>query len=110
MATIERYQISSGATVYRVRYRTPEGRQTQKRGFNTKGEAERWANQIEVDKAVGGFIGATAGKVTVGALGPAWLQRQRGCMKPSGWRSYESAWRVHIEPAWGRRRIASIRF
>lgn len=31
-------------------------------------------------------------------------------MKPSGFRSYESAWRVHVEPRWGRTRVSEIRF
>jgi integrase len=31
-------------------------------------------------------------------------------MKPSGFRSYESAWRVHVEPTWGRSRVSEIRF
>ena len=44
MARIAKYQISSGATRYRVRYRTPENRQTDKRGFTTKRDAERFAN------------------------------------------------------------------
>ena len=44
------------------------------------------------------------------APGPAWLDRQRGHMKPSGFRSYESAWRVHVAPRWGTTRIADVRF
>ena len=31
-------------------------------------------------------------------------------MKPSGFRSYESAWRVHVQPRWGRVRIGEVRF
>lgn len=31
-------------------------------------------------------------------------------VKPSGFRSYESAWRVHIAPRWGTSRIAEVRF
>jgi hypothetical protein len=100
MATIEKYQLLSGATQYRVRYRTPDGRSTQKRGLGTKREAEQWANRIEVDKVTGRYIAPSVGKVTVGTLGPPWLDRQRGHMEPSGFRSYESAWRVHVAPAW----------
>ena len=37
MATISKYQIASGATLYRVRYRTPDNRSRQKRGFRTSG-------------------------------------------------------------------------
>jgi len=110
MATISKYQTASGATLCRVRYRTPENRQTDKRGFTTKRDAEQFANKVEVAKMTGEYIGASVGKVTVGALGPAWLQRQQGHMKPSGFRSYDSAWRVHVEPRWGAVRIADIRY
>ena len=48
MATIEHYQTASGATLYRVRYRTPDNRQTQKRGFTTKRDAELFAATVEV--------------------------------------------------------------
>ena len=36
MATISKYQTAGGTTLYRVRYRTPDRGQTQKRGFTTK--------------------------------------------------------------------------
>ena len=50
----------------------------------------------------------SAGKITIGELGPAWLKRHRGHMKPSGFRSYDSAWRIHVEPRWGRTPITAI--
>lgn len=110
MATIERYQNTSGTTLYRVRYRTPDNRSTQKRGFATKRDAERWANRVEVAKMTGAYVSPTVGRTTVGELGPAWLARQKGHMKPSGYRTYDSAWRIHVEPTWGNRQIAGIRF
>lgn len=109
MATIERY-ATGGGTLWRVRYRTPDRRQTQKRGFTTKRDAELFAATVEVAKARGEFIGAGAGRVTIGDLGPAWLQRQKGHMKPSGYRSYDSAWRNHVEPRWAATRTGDIRF
>ena len=110
MATVERYQTSSGAAVFGVRYRQPNGRQTWKRGFRTKRDAQLFANTVEVSKARGEFVAHSAGRVTVGELGPAWLDRQRGHMKPSGWRSYESAWRCHIAPRWAATAIAEVRY
>jgi len=110
MATIEKYQTVSGATLYRVRYRTPDKRSTQKRGFTTKRDAERFANTVEVSKMSGEYVAPSLGLVTIGGLGPGWLQRQQGHMKPSGYRSYESAWRVHVEPRWATKRIADIRY
>jgi hypothetical protein len=110
MATISKYQTASGATLYRVCYRTPDNRQTDKRGFANKRDAERFANTVEVSKMRGEYIAPSVGKVTVGALGRAWLQRQQGHMKPSGFRSYDSAWRVHVAPRWDAKRIGDIRY
>lgn len=109
MATIEKYTTSKGS-LWRVRYRTPDRRQTQRRGFTTKRDAELFAATVEVTKARGEYIGATAGRVTIGELGPAWLDRQRGHMKASGFRSYESAWRNHVEPRWAAVRISDVRY
>jgi len=44
----------------------------------------------------------------VAELGPAWLARQAH-HKESWSARLESTWRVHVEPKWGRRRIADIR-
>lgn len=109
MATIERYQTKGGA-LWRVRYRTPDRKQTQKRGFGTKRDAELFAASVAVSKARGEYIGATAGRVLISELGPAWLDRQRGHMKPSGFRSYDSAWRNHVLPRWGDTRIGDVRY
>ncbi|MFM8600165.1 MAG: tyrosine-type recombinase/integrase [Mycobacterium sp.] len=109
MATVERYQ-TKGGTLWRVRFRTPDRKQSQKRGFRTKRDAELFAATVEVTKARGEYVGAAAGRVTVGELGPAWLQRQRGHMKPSGFRSYESAWRNHVQPRWQHTRISNVLF
>jgi integrase len=47
--------------------------------------------------------------VAIGDLGPAWLARQRGHMKASGFRSTESAWRIHVAPHWAQVRIGEVR-
>jgi integrase len=109
MATISKYQTASGATLYRVRYRTPGRGQTDKRGFKTKRDAEAFANS-EVTKARGEYVAPSLGRVTAGELGLAWLARKRGHMKPSGYRSYENAWRVHVEPRWSAARVSDIRY
>jgi integrase len=109
MATIEKYETKSGATLYRVRYRTPDRGQTQRRGFTTKRDAEIFAATVEVSKLKGEYVAPSVGRVTIGELGPAWLERQRGHMKPSGFRTYESAWRNHVAKRWSHTRIADIR-
>jgi hypothetical protein len=110
MATISKYQTASGATLYRVRYRTPDNRQTDKRGFKTKREAQDFASTVEVAKLRGEYVSPSIGKTTIGELGPGWLERQRGHMKPSGFRTYDSGWRVHVAPRWSGVRIADVRF
>lgn len=110
MATIEKYATKGGAVLWRVRYRTPDKRSTQKRGFTTKRDAERFANKVEVSKMTGEYVAPSLGKTTIGELGPAWLERQRGYMKPSSFRPLESAWRLHVAPRWAAKRIADIRY
>lgn len=110
MATVSKYATKDGATRYRVRYRKPDGKQTDKRGFATKRDAERWANRVEVSKMDGSYVAPSLGKATVGVLGPAWLNRQKGHMKPSGFRSYESAWRNHVLPVWEHNPINKVTF
>lgn len=111
MATISKYQTASGKILYRVRYRKLEdNKPTDKRGFETKRDAKAFAETVEVDKRNGNYISPTLSKVTVGSLGPDWLKRQKGHMKPSGFRTYESAWRNHVEPRWADTRIGNVRF
>ena len=107
MATVSKYVNSSGNTLYRVRYRTPDNRQTDKRGFKTKRDAERFANTVEVEKMTGKYVAPSLGQITVGELGPAWLKRQVH-HKPSWAARLDSSWRIHVEPKWGRRRINDI--
>jgi integrase len=110
VATISKYQTVSGATLYRVRYRTPDNRQTDKRGFTTKRDAQIFAASIETTKARGEYVAPSVGRATIGELGPDWLERQKGHMRPSGFRSYESGWRIHVEPRWGTTRISDVRY
>lgn len=109
MATIEKYQTSSGAKLYRVRYRTPDNRQTDKRGFTTKRAAEAFAASVEVSKLRGEYVAPRDARVTLGELGPAWLDRQRGHLKPSGYAVMETTWRLRVKPRWGHVALGDIR-
>src|SRR6202171_6235226 len=82
MATIEKYQVSSRAMRYRVRYRTPDNRQTDKRGFKTKRDAQAWAEQLEVDKRRGVYVAPAAGRVKLGEYAREWLASKHK-LKPS---------------------------
>ncbi len=109
MATISKYQTAGGATLYRVRYRTPDRGQTDERGFTTKRDAERFAANVEVSKMRGEYVAPSNARVTAGELGQAWLDRQRGHLKPSGYAPMETAWRVRVQPRWGNVTLGDIR-
>ena len=59
MATISRYQTASGATLYRVRYRTPGRGQTDKRGFrrNVRPSVRRTDRSRQAPRPVRGTVG-----------------------------------------------------
>lgn len=107
MATIKPYDTAAGKR-YRVRYRKPNGQQTDKRGFKTKREAEVFAASTTVAKATGEYIDPALGRVTVEQLSLGWLAGQAAALKPSTYRMIESAWRVHVAPEWGSRELSRI--
>jgi integrase len=108
MATIEKYQTASGKTLFAVRYRQPNNRQTMKRGFTTKRDANQFAEQVEVDKRTGAYVAPSKGRVMVAELADGWLARKKRHTAPSHYRTLESAWRVHVQPHWGTVAVADI--
>ncbi|WP_068149068.1 tyrosine-type recombinase/integrase [Rhodococcoides corynebacterioides] len=107
MATIESYDTAAGKR-WRVRYRTPDRRQTDKRGFTSKRLAQDFAATVEVEKMRGEYVPPKLGRITLAELGPEWLQRKESTLKPSAYRSLETSWRVHVEPRWGDRRLTDV--
>ena len=87
MTTISSYTTQSGVR-YRVRYRKPDGSQTDKRGFKRKRDAEQWAAEhVTTAKAQGSFIDPQDAKITVGEsapLHPRTLRGERGAFRVSG--------------------------
>lgn len=104
--SITAYDTAAGKR-YRVRYRKPDKAQTDKRGFKTKREAELFLASVTVSKATGEYVDPGAGKVTVGQLGPLWLEK-KSTLKPSSYRPLEIAWRVYVEPKWGAYPVSGI--
>ncbi|WP_228835768.1 hypothetical protein [Nocardia brasiliensis] len=112
MATIEPYKLCKPTCRddctkrehqrHMVRYRKPDGKQTKKRGFRRKIDAENFAATVEVRKMTGEYIAPSMGRLTVGEMGTAWLPRQVHT-KESWSERVESIWRVHIETYWGTR-------
>lgn len=106
MGSISSYDTKDGKR-YRAHYRDPERRNREKAGFTRKRDAEEFLASVLVTTLRGEYVDPTQGKVTVGELGKAWIANQSH-LKPSSFASIEVAWRVHVEPAWGSRRIAEI--
>jgi integrase len=106
--SIKPYETTGGRR-YRARYWDPSHHQREKRGFRTKREAEEFLAGVTVAAARGEYVDPAAGRVTVGELGAAWLAN-RPHLKPSTWHSLEVAWRVHVLPVWGNRRVVEIRY
>lgn len=108
MAAIASYGTKSGRR-WRVRYRKPDGSQTDKRGFERKMDAERWAAEhVTVAKAHGAYVDPSSGRVTVASIYEEWLAAKRVRVKPSWLYTIEATWRTHVEPMWGERAVASV--
>ena len=107
MGSVHAYQVTSGKR-YRVSYRKPDHSQATKRGFVRKADAEKFLHAVEHSKSQGAYIDPADARSTVGALGPEWLKTQNH-LKPSSYRPVEIAWRLHVEPKWGRLAVGDIR-
>lgn len=108
MVTITGYETKAGKR-YRVRYRKPDGTQTDKRGFKRKLDAETWAAEhVTVAKAHGEYIDPSGGSVTVRPLYEAWMAKKRLAVKPSYYQTLETSWAAHGSAMWDARRIGTI--
>lgn len=94
---------------WRARYQKPEGGWTDKRGFETKREATVFLASVTLSKANGEYLDPTEGRRTVATFAEQWKAGRLARLKPSSRSVMEAAWRLHVEPSWGRRAVASIR-
>ncbi len=107
MGSISSYETADGKR-YRVRYRDPDRRSREKNGFKRKKDAEDYLANITVSTLRGEYVDPKSAKSTVHELGVEWIANQTH-LKPSSFAVIETAWRVHVEPAWGPRRLGEIR-
>jgi integrase len=106
MGTIEPYETARGKR-YRVRYRTPNHRQTDKRGFRTKRDADDFLTSIESAKATGDFITTSDSRTTVNDWSQVWLSSLIN-LKPTTRSGYEYTLGKHVLPRWGEQRLGEI--
>ncbi len=106
--SITTYSTAAGSR-YRVRYRKPNGSQTDKRGFKTKREATAFLATVEVGKSRGTYLDPSEGNRTVTDFAQAWLDGHLATLKASSQNVMKTTWRVHVEPEWGTRKVSSIK-
>lgn len=106
MATIESYETKAGKR-YRVRYRTPDRRQTDERGFKTKQDAEAFAATVEVEKLTGSYVSPSAGRITLGEVAELWIAGKVNLSASTASR-YRSALDVRILPTFRTKPIADL--
>lgn len=108
MTTINSYTTQSGVR-YRVRYRKPDGSQTDKRGFKRKRDAEQWAAEhVTTAKAIDSYIDPQSGNAIIDDLYLQWEEARRPILKANTIATDDKTWRTHVQPKWGKRRINSI--
>ena len=92
---------------FQARWRDPDGRQ-RARLFPTRREAEDHLAQVRTEIRRGAYTGDRAGAVTVKEYAASWLPRLRH-LRPNSLAVYEVALRLHILPAFGSRKIGSLK-
>lgn len=108
MGSAYAYETQAGKR-WEARYRKPDGKTARKGGFLRKRDAEAYITTVESAKLQGAYIAPGESQITVAELGMEWLTMHRVAVKPSTFHSDESAWRIHVQPAWGKRKIGTIR-
>jgi integrase len=106
MGSIEPYETSAGRR-YRVRYRKPDRSQTQKRGFRTKRDAERYLATQEVAQMRGEWVDPSRSRVDVAVVAADWIAAQVH-VKASTRSGYEYSLAKHILPRWGTTRVGDV--
>ena len=106
MGSITAYETADGKR-YRVRYRDPDRKSREKGGFVRKADAVDYLAETVVTTNRGEYVDPQAAK-TIRDMGDEWMANQSH-LKPSSYRAVETAWRLHIAPAWGARRVGDIR-
>jgi integrase len=98
--------LSTGERVWDARYRDPQGRNQQKRGFKTKTAAQEYLRTVLTAVADETYIRPT--RMTFGEYLRAWLSGRPGSIKPSTLRSYHSMATRHLLPTFGARPLQAL--
>ncbi|TCO41011.1 site-specific recombinase XerD [Kribbella antiqua] len=83
----------------------PHGKERSK-AFETKVRAVQYATGMETDRDRGDYLDPNAGKARLDELWPRWIGSRT--VDPASEIQYESKWRLHVQPMFGRRMVKSI--
>ncbi|WP_308651964.1 site-specific integrase [uncultured Actinomyces sp.] len=108
MATIEPYSTKDGERRYMVRYRTPEGRQTMKRGFTRKIDAKQWLEDNESSMRRGEYVSPRAGRTTVKTLADKWAETRPAVVRPKTWDTESTLLNSRVLPRWGAVQVGRV--
>jgi hypothetical protein len=83
----------------------PQGKEKSK-AFETKARALQYAAGMETDRDRGDYLDPNAGKVRLDEIWPRWMGSRT--VDPASEILYESKWRLHVQPMFGRRMVKSM--
>lgn len=106
MGSVDPYTTKQGRR-YRVTYRRPDHRQTTKRGFRTKKDAELFLAATEIDKSRGTYIDPSKARVRLGDWLDRWLA-SRSDLRASSRERVRGAIERQIRPKFGRYPIGEL--
>lgn len=107
MSSVENYQTGQGRK-WRVRWRDELGKSRQKKGFDTKRQAQLWCADLDVKTARGEWVDPGLGKQTLGTLGERWFSQQAH-LKPTTQHNLRLWYQRHVEPRWADRTVGSVK-
>lgn len=99
--------VHKASTGWRARHRTPEGA-SRSRTFLRKADADRFLLEVEHSMLRGTYVEQSAGRVTVAEYAEDWIA-SKGAVRPRTRVNVEGRLRNHILPAFGDRRLSTIR-
>jgi integrase len=106
MGSVESYETAAGKR-YRVQSRTPDRRNTMKRGFATKRAAELYLASVEVSKVRGEWIDPTKSRTLVSVVAEEWFRAQVQ-VKPTTRSGYRFHLDKYVLPRWGNARLVDV--
>ncbi|MBO9521748.1 MAG: hypothetical protein J7518_09440 [Nocardioidaceae bacterium] len=104
--SIQRYTTGSGSVRYRARIKF-HSREVATRVFERRRDAEAWEREQKRRLHLGEWFDPRRGRVPLEEVAEEWLAA-RSAVKRRTRETDESTWRLHVEPRFGDRPVASI--